>query len=76
MVGSGAAEVSASIKGIRPCQHAKASGEAFGKAPVIGNLVDGLARHAQCTSQGGLIAVIEAEGVRFLDGEGFFHGWR
>ena len=55
---------------------AKSPSESLGQASVLGNLVDGLARHAQCTGQGGLIAVIEAEGVRFLDGEGFFHGWR
>lgn len=74
MVGSGGAEISATIKGIGTRNEAQAQSKTLGQITVRLDLVDSLARHADCTGERGLIAVIEPQGVGLADREVLFHG--
>lgn len=74
MIGSGGADVSATVKGLRASHEAEPQGQSLGEVRIGTDLVDALARHADCTSQRGLIAVKKAQGVRLTDREVCFHG--
>lgn len=68
--------VPARVENFRTGDKAKAQSHLFREASVLFDLVDGLARHAGCTGQGGLIAAEQGKCIGLLDWRLFLHGWR